>query len=495
MRSVVHRASVDRAREGRRELDDCRLGQLALTQQFQMLSGTLGTTPIAEGRLRGDCHQLSPSTACSTKGASTATRSRATAGGKPWTARASVEASDHDPWPRLSRSSCCWRSARRSRRRSDAPELRALWVDAFHEGIRSAREADDLVAAAKRANLNTLFVQVRRRGDALYTKGVEPPLDDPAYDPSFDALADIVEAGPPGRAPGARVGERDAGVARRGAAARSAPRLQPHGPSASRRRELVHRGPDRRPQVPRRATSSIPGHPAAAAYLAGIYVDIVRNYAVDGIHFDYVRYPETDERLPHGAGVGYNAVNLARFQRATGRTDMPPPGDEAWMAVAARPGDEPRAARVDRGQGDQSARSRSARRSFPWGQPPTSEKDFVDRRTDAAHLPGLAPVAEGRLARPWRADELRQRDRRPRARLVQRLDRVGETACARAPARRRPRCVSQHAQRHTLAQIGRVRAADDGHRVAGVSFFSYAVPTLPPATPPKALNRSRRPCR
>ena len=78
---------------------------------------------------------------------------------------------------------------------TDAPELRALWVDAFHEAIRSAREADDLVAAATRANINTLFVQVRRRGDALYTKGVEPPLDDPAYDPSFDALAYIVEAG------------------------------------------------------------------------------------------------------------------------------------------------------------------------------------------------------------------------------------------------------------------------------------------------------------
>jgi uncharacterized lipoprotein YddW (UPF0748 family) len=68
----------------------------------------------------------------------------------------------------------------------DKPELRALWVDAFHEGIRSSREADELVAAAKRANLNTLIVQVRRRRDALYTKGVEPSLADPNYDPAFD---------------------------------------------------------------------------------------------------------------------------------------------------------------------------------------------------------------------------------------------------------------------------------------------------------------------
>src|SRR5688572_19219181 len=60
----------------------------------------------------------------------------------------------------------------------DPPELRALWVDAFHEGIRSPAEADTLIAAARRANINTLIVQVRRRGDALYTKTVEPPLDD-----------------------------------------------------------------------------------------------------------------------------------------------------------------------------------------------------------------------------------------------------------------------------------------------------------------------------
>ena len=77
----------------------------------------------------------------------------------------------------------------------DPPEIRALWVDAFHAGIRSPEEVERLVDTAAEAHLNTLFVQVRRRGDALYLKGVEPPLDDPAYDPSFDALAAIVEEG------------------------------------------------------------------------------------------------------------------------------------------------------------------------------------------------------------------------------------------------------------------------------------------------------------
>ena len=73
-----------------------------------------------------------------------------------------------------------------------------------------------------------------------------------------------------------------------------------------------------------------PGHPAAQEHLVSVYLDITRRYAIDGIHFDYIRYPETEERLPRGSNVGYNEVSLARFQGATGRTDVPAPDDEAW---------------------------------------------------------------------------------------------------------------------------------------------------------------------
>jgi uncharacterized lipoprotein YddW (UPF0748 family) len=45
----------------------------------------------------------------------------------------------------------------------DAAEFRALWVDGFHAGIRSAKEVAQLIEDAKRANVNTLIVQVRRR--------------------------------------------------------------------------------------------------------------------------------------------------------------------------------------------------------------------------------------------------------------------------------------------------------------------------------------------
>src|SRR5262245_61941904 len=80
-------------------------------------------------------------------------------------------------------------SAQGKGRHTDATptEFRALWVDAFHAGIRSPQEADQLVMEAQQSNFNALIVQVRRRGDALYLQSFEPSLEDAAYDPTFDA--------------------------------------------------------------------------------------------------------------------------------------------------------------------------------------------------------------------------------------------------------------------------------------------------------------------
>src|ERR687888_2275400 len=75
----------------------------------------------------------------------------------------------------------------------DAPELRAVWVDAFHDGIKTPQQVDDLLAWARAANLNALFVQVRRRGDAYYLKSFEPRAEDPGLAPGFDALQYLLE--------------------------------------------------------------------------------------------------------------------------------------------------------------------------------------------------------------------------------------------------------------------------------------------------------------
>jgi uncharacterized lipoprotein YddW (UPF0748 family) len=366
----------------------------------------------------------------------------------------------------------------------DPPEIRGLWVDAFHEGIRSPAEIDALIAAASRAHLNTLFVQVRRRGDALYTKGVEPPLDDPAYDPAFDALAYVVAAA---HAAGIQVH----------AWVNAMPVWRDEPPPRDARHVFNRHGPDA-PGEDNWFTASPagshkfpvgyfldPGHPAAAAYLADIYLNLVRNYEVDGIHFDYIRYPETDERIPRGAGVGYNAVNLARFRRFIRRGDTPSPGDEAWMAwrrqqvtnLVRRISIEAKAIKP---------KIKISAALIPWGQPPTSEKNFVnaapmqriyqdwhqwmkDGLIDLAVPMNYATETDARV-RSWFDGWIKWEKRHTHGRQLA----VGLGAYRNTPEA-------------TLAQLERVRKPEGRGAADGVSFFSYAVPGGPPAVAGNSL--------
>ena len=363
----------------------------------------------------------------------------------------------------------------------DPPELRALWVDAFHEGIRSAREADELVAAAKRANLNTLFVQVRRRGDALYTKGVEPPLDDPAYDPAFDALAYIVGAGHK------EALEVHAWINAMPIWRDEAPPRDPrhvfnqHGINAVGDESWLTASPDGNRKFPVGYFLD-PGHPAAAAYLAAIYLNIVRNYDVDGIHFDYIRYPETEERYPRGAGVGYNAVNLARFRRQTVRSDTPVPADQQWIEWRRRQVTD-LVRRVSIEAKEIRPRIKISAALIPWGQPPSNEKNFEE----------VAPMQ--RVFQDWHQwlkDGLLDLGV-PMNYATETDDRVrgwfnGWIRWEKHHAHGRYLAVGLGAYRNTpsatLEQAGRVRAADGQGRVVGLSLFSYAVPTLPAAVKP-----------
>src|SRR5439155_22669570 len=67
-------------------------------------------------------------------------------------------------------------------------QYRALWVDAFHDGMKSPAQVEKLVADTKRANLNTLIVQVRKRGDAYFAHSIEPRATDIVGPSDFDPL-------------------------------------------------------------------------------------------------------------------------------------------------------------------------------------------------------------------------------------------------------------------------------------------------------------------
>lgn len=357
------------------------------------------------------------------------------------------------------------------------PEIRAVWVDAFGSGLRTPEEAEELVLDAKRANANLLFVQVRRRGDALYAKGFEPPLDVPAYDPRFDALENVI-----------RVAHREGLEVHAWVNAMPVWRNEPppcdarhlfnrHGPDAPGEAMWLTTTPDGSTLFPVGSFLD-PGHPAVQAYLPSVYANLVREYDLDGIHFDYIRYPETDGTLGRGSAVGYNPAALARFRQATGRTEVPDPGDEGWIAwrreqvshvvrrvflevKALKPGIVVSASVI------------------PWGAPPTGEDDFAD----AAPMQRVfqdwhAWLKEGILDLAVPMNYAREADERVRGWFDGWIAWESRHQHARATA------VGLGGYRNspdaTLAQVARVRRFAGDERLAGVSLFSYRVPVSAP---------------
>lgn len=208
-------------------------------------------------------------------------------------------------------------------------EMRALWV--LRTSLTSPERIAALVRQARDNGFNTLFVQVRGRGDAYYRHGLEPiPADLGRQPASFDPLAAVIDAA------------RAAGISVHAwvninlvSSATALPTAREH---------LVHRHPDWL-MVPRDIAQDLaavpvnspaylgklarwtrqqsagveglyasPIVPAAAAHIEGVVRDIVRRYALDGVHFDYARYP-TDR-------FDYSRTAIAQF-RASIRAGLP----------------------------------------------------------------------------------------------------------------------------------------------------------------------------
>jgi len=213
----------------------------------------------------------------------------------------------------------------------DPPELRAVWVDAFHDGFKTAAQVDDLVAWARSANLNALFVQVRRRGDAYYLKSFEPRAEDPDLTPGFDALQYLIDRahqGPQRLQVHAWLAtlpiwwQRD-----------TPPQAVNHpfntrGPSASADETWLMYRDDGETWASGMYYLD-PGNPDVARYTTDVYLNVLRNYDVDGIHLDQVRYFEGDSLR-----WGYNPTSVARFNQAYQRDPgtQPAPKDPQWIA-------------------------------------------------------------------------------------------------------------------------------------------------------------------
>lgn len=187
-----------------------------------------------------------------------------------------------------------------------APEpTRALWVT--RTTLASPDAVAQMVRAAEAGGFNTLVVQVRGRGDAYYAGTLEPRAPELASKPAFDPLAAVLEQA---HAAGLKV---HAWVAvNLVSSSVSLPASREH---------VIYRAPEWL-MVPRELAAQMkkvdvrspayigrlarwtrahadeveglytsPVHPGAQAHVASVIGELVRNYAVDGVHLDYVRFP------------------------------------------------------------------------------------------------------------------------------------------------------------------------------------------------------------
>ena len=189
---------------------------------------------------------------------------------------------------------------------SPAGEVRALWV--LRTSLTTPERVAALVQSAREHGFNTLFVQVRGRGDAYFRGGLEPLAADLLRQPeSFDPLAAVLAAG---HAAGLRIhawvnvnlisSAADLPVSRDHIVSRRPGWLMVPRDLA---RELAAIDPDSPAYVGKlarwtRAQSadveglySSPVLPDAAAHTEAVVRDLARRYRLDGIHFDYARYP------------------------------------------------------------------------------------------------------------------------------------------------------------------------------------------------------------
>jgi uncharacterized lipoprotein YddW (UPF0748 family) len=194
------------------------------------------------------------------------------------------------------------------------PEFRGFWAEGYNQGLRSKEEVDALVERARKANMNALIVQMRKRGDAHYFSLYEPFATN--VQSGFDVLAYLIEQAHNGTPrlevhvwvnshplwPGSSWPSEPEHVLNR------FPEIQTEDADGNRRTEVGYSGDW--------------GHPRTNDWFYRVLMDIVRRYDVDGIHFDYIRYT--------GEKWGYNPVSVERFNAFHHRSGKPEPADPLW---------------------------------------------------------------------------------------------------------------------------------------------------------------------
>ncbi len=212
----------------------------------------------------------------------------------------------------------------------DPPEMRAFYAATWR--VNTPAKCDAVIAAALAHSVNAVFVEVRGRADAYYY----PNRDDATY-PNTEPRGELYTISP---------SDFDSLQYFIDHFHEASPRVEVHAWLTTFNSWNRSSAPDSashvynaHPEWVTEDSSGVtptweddapldPGIPAVQDYLHSVFMDIVRNYDIDGIHFDYIRL--------FSSNSGYDPVALAQFLAETGFTYTPAtPGAlsevfEAW---------------------------------------------------------------------------------------------------------------------------------------------------------------------
>ena len=232
--------------------------------------------------------------------------------------------------------------------KSPKRELRAVWLTTLNgldwpsikatnrESAKKQRQQlCDILDKLAAANFNAVVMQMRKRGTVVYPSAIEP----------WDACLTGRYGGNPGYDPRACAVEE---CHKRGmqfhAWVVAIPANKFAQSKALGQKAIEHRVP----QLCLKTNESYmlnPGMPETADYLASICEEIVRNYDVDGISLDYIRYPEKEVKFndattysryaPKGQSVAsWRRDNISRCVKAVhDRVKALKP----WVAISCSP--------------------------------------------------------------------------------------------------------------------------------------------------------------
>lgn len=211
-----------------------------------------------------------------------------------------------------------------------AAEFRAFWVDAWGNGALSQTQVNTLLGTVgtsqggqlRDANCNAIVIQVRRNCDANYPSSMGEPYMSGLSPSTFNSLKAVINAAHDTTGGKKRIEVHAWIVAFRtsGGTVYSQHISTPTASLTNYDNYWISRT-NTGAEVDDKSMD--PGHPLVSEYTANVAMDIITNYDVDAIHYDYIR--------TGGQTEGYNPTNVARYNDFHGLSGTPTYTNTQWQ--------------------------------------------------------------------------------------------------------------------------------------------------------------------